>query len=120
MDAEKPLSANSIRCGWSSAFTHRTVAPTFMVIFAGLNVFFTIVMVLSDTEAVREGVRAGDGIVVIAGEVVAGAVVGITVGCAGGVSEHPQVRMHRRAKMRSTGTGFIDAGRSFPYNKMMA
>jgi hypothetical protein len=88
--------------------------------FAGLNVFFTMVMVLSDTEAVREGVTTGVGrIVVITGGGGTGALVGATVGCAGGDPEHPQVRMSRRAIMRSTRIDLIDAGRIFPYNKMM-
>jgi hypothetical protein len=80
-----------------------------------------MVMVLSDTEAVREGViTVVEGIVVITGEGVNGALVGVTVGCAGGDSEHPQVRRSRRAIVRSTGIDLIDAGRSFPYNKVMA
>jgi hypothetical protein len=87
---------------------------------AGLNVFFTIVMVLSDTEAVREGVIPGVGIVVITGDGVARTLVGLAAGCAGGASEHPLVRMSRIATVRSTGTDLIDAGRSFPYNKVLA
>jgi hypothetical protein len=114
------LSSNSIRCGWSSAFTHRTVEPGFTVMSAGLNVFLTIMMVLSDTDAVRVGVMSDTGRVrVIAGTGVARPVVGAVVGCAGGDSEHPQVRMKREAMKRSTGTFLIDAGRSFPYNKMV-
>ena len=121
MDAENDLSSNSIRCGWSSAFTHRTVDPTFTVMFAGWKEFFTMVMVLSDTEAVRVGVKTGDGRVVVTGcEGIGGATVGVTTGCAGGDSEHPQVRRGRRAMRRSTGMGLIDAGRSFPYNNIMA
>jgi uncharacterized spore protein YtfJ len=87
---------------------------------AGLNVFLTMVMVLSETEAVRVGVITVVGsVVVITGKEVVIMLVGTTVGCAGGESEHPQVRMSRRARERSTGTDLIDAGRSFPYNKMV-
>jgi hypothetical protein len=115
------LSINSILCGWSSLVYHRTVEPTFTVMFAGLKVFFSMVMVLSDTESVFGGVLPGGGrVVVIIGEGVTGALVGETVGCAGGDSVHPQVRRSRRAMVRSTGTDLIDAGRSFPYNKVMA
>jgi hypothetical protein len=114
------LSSNSIRCGWSSAFTHRTVEPAFTVISAGLKAFLAIVMVLSDTDAVRGGVMSDTGRVrVRAGTGVARAVVGTIVGCAGGDSEHPQVRMKRETMKRSTGIFLIDAGRSFPYNKMV-
>jgi hypothetical protein len=88
--------------------------------FAGLNVFFTIVMVLSDTEAVRSGVIMVVGrVVVITGKGVAVAVVTEIAGCAGGDSVHPQVRTSRRAMRRSTGIDLIDAGRSFPYNKVV-
>jgi hypothetical protein len=91
--------------------------------FAGENVFFMMVMVLSDTEAVREGVTTGAGgverIVVITGGGVAVTVVGTTVGCAGGDPEHPQVRMNRRAIMRSAEIDRIDAGRIFLYNKVV-
>jgi hypothetical protein len=118
-DVEKDLSSNSIRCGWSSAFTHRTVEPGFTVMSAGLNVFLTIMMVLSDTDAVREGVMSDTGRVrVISGEGVAIPVIGAVVGCAGGDSEHPLVKMKRETR-RSTGTFLIDACRSFPYNKMV-
>ena len=71
---------------------------------AGLNVFLTIVMELSDTEAVRGGVMSDTGRVrVISGEGVAIPVAGTVVGCAGGDSEHPQVRMKRETTRRSTG-----------------
>jgi hypothetical protein len=87
---------------------------------AGLNVFFTMVMVLSETEAVRVGVITVVGsVVVITGMGVAVTLVTVTAGCAGGESEHPQVRRSRRARVRSTRTDRIDAGRSFPYNKMV-
>jgi hypothetical protein len=80
----------------------------------------TIMMVLSDTEAVRVGVMSDTGRVrVIAGEVVAIPVVGTVAGCAGGDSEHPLVRRKREIMKRSTGMFLIDAGRSFPYNKMV-
>jgi hypothetical protein len=72
VESEKDLSSNSILCGWSSAFTHRTVEPAFTVMSAGLNVFLTIMIVLSDTEAVRGGVMRDTGRVgVISGERVA-------------------------------------------------
>jgi hypothetical protein len=59
--------------------------------------------------------------VVITVEGFVGAIVTVTAGCAGGSdSEHPEVKMRRRVIRRSTGIVFIDAGRSFPYNKMMA
>jgi hypothetical protein len=77
-------------------------------------------MVLSDTEGIRDGVITGVGRVVITGEGVAGTLVGLTVGCAGGDSIHPQVRISSVAIARSTGMDLIDAGRSFPYNKVMA
>ena len=119
-EVENDLSANSIRCGWSSALTHRTVEPAFTVMLAGLNVFFTIVMVLSDTEAVRSGVIMVVGrVVVITGKGVAVAVVTVTACCAGGDSEHPLVRRNRSAMRRRTGIDLIDAGQSFPYNKMV-
>jgi hypothetical protein len=89
---------------------------------AGLNVFLTMVMVLSETEAVRVGVITGVGrVVVITGRGVAVTLVTVTAGCAGGDSEHPQVRRSRRVRVRvrSTGTDLIDDGRSFPYNKMV-
>jgi hypothetical protein len=80
-----------------------------------------MVMVLSDTEAVCEGVATVVGSsVVTAGDEVAVALVGVTVGRAGGDSEHPQERMSRRVMISGTRIGFIDAGRSFPYNKVMA
>jgi hypothetical protein len=121
VEVENALSSNPIRCGWSSSFTHRTVEPAFTVIFAGMNVFLTMAMVLSDTEAVRSGVTMVAGrIVVITVDGFVGAIVRVTAGCAGGDSEHPEVRMRRRVIRRSTGIDFIDAGRSFPYNKMMA
>jgi hypothetical protein len=89
--------------------------------FAGLNVFFTMVMVLSDTEAVLGRVITVAGrIVVDTGEGVAVALVTVPVGCTGGDSEHPQVSRSRKTMTRSTETILIDAGRSFPYNKMMA
>jgi hypothetical protein len=82
--------------------------------FAGLKVFFTIVMVLSDTEAVRVGVKTVvGGVVVITGEGVAGTLVGLAAGCAGGASEHPLVRISRMATARSTGTDLIDAKSEF-------
>lgn len=87
--------------------------------FAGLNVFFSMVMVLSDTEVVREGVVTAVRVVVRSVEGVNVAVVTGTVGCAGGDSEHPQVRRSSKAMRRSTGIDLIDAGLSFPYNKMM-
>jgi hypothetical protein len=90
--------------------------------FAGLKVFFAMVMVLSDTEAVREGVPTGGGegrIVVITGRGVAVAVVGTAVGCAGGDTEHPQVRIRRKATRRSVRIDLIDDGRIFLYNKMV-
>jgi hypothetical protein len=87
---------------------------------AGLNVFFTMVMVLSETEAVRVGVITVVGsVVVITGMGVAVTLVTVTAGCAGDESEHPQVRRSMRTRVRSTRTDRIDAGRSFPYNKMV-
>jgi hypothetical protein len=88
---------------------------------AGLNVFFTIVMVLSDTDAVRSVVTTvrGEG-VVTTGKGVPVAVVGVSDGGTAGDSEHPVVRRSMRAMTRSTGTDLIVAGRSFPYNKVMA
>jgi hypothetical protein len=89
--------------------------------FAGMNEFFTMIIVLSDTEAVLGRVITVAGrIVVDTGEGVTVALVIITVGCTGGDSEHPQVKRSRMAMARSTGIDLIDAGRSFPYNKMMA
>lgn len=80
-----------------------------------------MVMVLSDTEAVREGVVTGVGTgVVTAGDGVAVAPVGVTVGCAGSDSEHPLVRISRKAMIRGTSISFIKTGQSFPYNKVMA
>jgi hypothetical protein len=89
--------------------------------FAGLNVFFWMIMVLSETDAVREGVTMGVGKGMdILGEGVAGATAGVTAGCPGGDSEHPQMNINERAIMRRSGTGFIDATQIFPYNKLMA
>ena len=119
---ENALSVNPMLCGWSSVFTHRTVEPAVTVMFAGENVFFMMVMVLSDTEAVREGVTTGAGVgrvVVITGGGVVVTVVGTTVGCAGGEPEHPQVSMSRRAIMGSAEIDRIDAGRIFLYNKVV-
>jgi hypothetical protein len=88
---------------------------------AGLKVFFSMMMVLSETEAVRGRVMTGVGRgVVISGEGVTGTLVGETAGCAGGDSEHPQERISRMAIVRSTGIDLINAGRRFPYNKVMA
>jgi hypothetical protein len=102
-------------------FTHRTVELTFTVMVAGSNLFFVMLMVLSDTEAVRDGVITGVGRdVVIIGDGVTGTLVGETVGCAGGTSEHPQVKISRHVMSRSTEINLIDAGRSFPYKKVMA
>jgi hypothetical protein len=93
----------------------------FTVIFAGVNVFFTMIMVLSDTDAVREGVTTGVGKVMgKPGEGVAGATAGVTAGCAGGLSEHPQMNINERGIMRRRRTGLIDATQIFPYNKLMA
>ena len=118
---ENALSTNSIRCGRSSAFTHRTVELIFTVMFAGLNVFFWIIMVLSDTDAVREGVTTGVGKgTAMAGEGVTGATAGVTAGITGGVWEHPQMNINGRAIMRRSGAGLIDATQVFPYNKLMA
>jgi hypothetical protein len=87
---------------------------------AGLNVFLTIMIVLSDTEAVRGGVMSDTGRVgVISGERVAILVIWAVAGCTGGDSEHPQARIKRETKKRRAGMFLIDAGRSFPYNKMV-
>jgi len=89
--------------------------------FAGLNVFFSMIIVLSDTDAVREGVPTGVGKVMgIPVEGLTGATAGVTAGCTGGDSEHPQMNINGRAIMRRSGTGLIDAGQIFPYNKLMA
>lgn len=118
---ENALSTNSSRCGRSSAFTQRTVELTFTVMFAGLNVFFWMIMVLSDTDAVREGVKTGVGNVTgIPGAGVGGATAGVAAGCTGGDSEHPQMNTNGRAIMRRSGTGLIDATQILPYNKLMA
>lgn len=123
MDAENFLSRNSMRCGWSSSFTHRTVEPAVIVIFAGLNVFFRMMIVLSETEVVRDGVMMTGCGVVFTGDAdtdckVAAEVTGVTAG-AGGESVHPQERVRRRIA-RKTVTGFIYAGQSCAYNKMTA
>jgi hypothetical protein len=87
---------------------------------AGVNVFFTMVILLPETEAVRVSViTVVWGVVVITGKGVSVTLVTVTAGCTGGESEHPQVRMKRSAMVRSTGIDLIDAGRSFPYNKMV-
>jgi len=78
-----------------------------------------MVMVLSDTEAVRVGVIVVVGsVVVITGGGVGVTEVTVTTGSAGCESEHP-LAMSRRDSARSTGTDLIDAGRSFPYNNMV-
>jgi hypothetical protein len=80
-----------------------------------------MIMVLSDTDAVREGVTTVVGKVMVKpGEGVAGATAGVTAGGTGGDSEHPQMNINGRAIMRRSGTGLIDATQIFPYNKLMA
>jgi hypothetical protein len=77
-------------------------------------------MVLSETDAVLSGKTTEVGKVMDeTKEGVTGAIDGVTAGCAGGESEHPQMNMNGRARRRRSGTGFIDAGQSFPYNKVM-
>jgi hypothetical protein len=89
--------------------------------FAGVKEFFAMRMVLSDTDAVRVGVTAGVQTTVVTGGSVAGMDTVVAAGvAAGGDWEHPQVRRISRAVARSTGTGLIDAGRSFPFNNMLA
>jgi hypothetical protein len=84
---------------------------------AGLNVFFIMVIVLSDTEAAGVGVKRVVGGVVVTG--VGGTGVGVTAGCAGDDSKHPQVIKTRKAMKRRTAIDLIVAGLRLLYNKVM-
>jgi hypothetical protein len=87
--------------------------------FAGENVFLMMVMVLSETEAVREGVLTAKRDVGTTCEGVAIAVDGGGGGGGGGVPVHPQVVMSRRIMTEIARMCFIDAGQIFPFNKVM-
>lgn len=84
---------------------------------AGQNVFFTRVMVLSETEVVREGVKTVVGSGGVTG--VTGTEVGVMGTGAGGVSKHPQVTMTRNEMEMTIVRDRINAGLRSPYNKVM-
>lgn len=84
---------------------------------AGQNVFFTRVMVLSETEDVREGVKTVVGRGGVTG--VTGTEVGVPGTGAGGVSKHPQVTMTRKEREKTIVRDLINAGLRSPYNKVM-
>lgn len=103
-------------------FTQRTVEPALTVIFAGRNVFFEMMMVFSETEAVHEGeiTAVVTGVFTGAGVVSTVAGVGDAAGCTGGDPVHPQARTRMSAITGRTRTGFIQAGRRCAFNKLMA